>query len=459
MMRTVAAGLLTLTAGLIGVVTPPGAGLVGAAIAVNGSGWAAGGGPAAATGSGFTYQGRLTTAGTPATGNYDFQFRLYDAASGGQQVGNTLTLTGQTVTAGLFTVPLDFGAGAFSGSARWLEIAVQPAGGGGYTTLSPRQALTPAPYALSLAPGAIITGTTVSPILSATNTSGGVGLYGSSAGGNGVEGRAGDNAVAVAGYNSGNGYGVYGESVNNIAVYGNSPAGGVTGNSDANTGVNGTSSSGIGVDGVSSSNFGVRGRTGGAVAAVNGASFGTGPGVAGSGPYGGVFTGTTTAGVYGVAAGASYAGLFQGNLRVVGNLSVTGSKSFVIDDPRDPANASIYYAAIEAPDRLNVTSGTSLLDAQGNATITLPDYFTGITRDYRYQLTAIGTPMPNLYVAQEIQGATFRIAGGQPGAKVSWEVTGVRNDPWAKDHPFQVEVPKPESERGTYLYPEGAPGK
>ena len=83
----------------------------------------------------------------------------------------------------------------------------------------------------------------------------------------------------------------------------------------------------------------------------------------------------------------------------------------------------------------------------------------GITRDYRYQLTAIGAAMPGLHVAQEIQGHEFRIAGGVAGAKVSWEVTGVRDDPWAQDHPFQVEVPKTDAERGTYLYPEGADGK
>jgi len=63
--------------------------------------------------------------------------------------------------------------------------------------------------------------------------------------------------------------------------------------------------------------------------------------------------------------------------------------------------------------------------------------------------------MPNLHIAQEIQGNAFRIAGGVPGKKVSWEVTAVRNDPYVRDHPVQAEVDKPAGERGTYLYPEG----
>ncbi len=77
------------------------------------------------------------------------------------------------------------------------------------------------------------------------------------------------------------------------------------------------------------------------------------------------------------------------------------------------------------------------------------------TGPFRYQLTPIGAPMPNLYIAQEIQGNRFQIAGGVPGQKVSWEVTAVRNDPYLRDHPVQAEVDKPAEECGTYLYPQG----
>ncbi len=98
-------------------------------------------------GTAFTYQGRLTNAGAPAGGSYDFEFRLFDASSGGAQVGPTVPVTGLPVTAGLFTAALDFGS-AFAGNKRWLEIRVKPAGLPGYTLLSPRQELTATPVAL-----------------------------------------------------------------------------------------------------------------------------------------------------------------------------------------------------------------------------------------------------------------------------------------------------------------------
>jgi len=102
-------------------------------------------------GTAFTYQGQLRKDGNPVNGTCDFQFSLWDAATGGAQIGSTQTKTGVNVSNGFFTVQLNFGAGAFQGDARWLQIAVCcPAGSGSYTTLSPRQPLTPAPYALAL---------------------------------------------------------------------------------------------------------------------------------------------------------------------------------------------------------------------------------------------------------------------------------------------------------------------
>ena len=97
----------------------------------------------------FTYQGRLTDGGSPANGAYDLRFILYDAESGGAQVGATVTKDDVPVANGLFTVDLDFGANAFRGDARWMEIAVRPGTSTGtYTVLSPRQPVSPAPYAL-----------------------------------------------------------------------------------------------------------------------------------------------------------------------------------------------------------------------------------------------------------------------------------------------------------------------
>jgi hypothetical protein len=105
----------------------------------------------APVGTAFTYQGQLKQGGLPLTNTADFQFSLWDALTTGTQIGTTQSASGVSIANGLFTVTLDFGAGVFPGDARWLEIAVRsPAGGGSYTTLSPRQELTATPYALGL---------------------------------------------------------------------------------------------------------------------------------------------------------------------------------------------------------------------------------------------------------------------------------------------------------------------
>src|SRR2546421_4850394 len=97
--------------------------------------------------SSFTYQGRLTDGGTAANGNYDLQFGLFDSLSGGAQVGSTQTLNTVAVSNGVFTVSLDFGANAFNGANRFLEISARPAGGS-FTLLTPRQQVTSTPYAI-----------------------------------------------------------------------------------------------------------------------------------------------------------------------------------------------------------------------------------------------------------------------------------------------------------------------
>ena len=100
-------------------------------------------------GTAFTYQGRLSDSGAPATGPYDLEFKLFDAASAGTQIGGTVALGSVPVGNGVFTVLLDFGGGAFTGSARWLQVGVRPgATNGAYSTILPRQALTPTPHAI-----------------------------------------------------------------------------------------------------------------------------------------------------------------------------------------------------------------------------------------------------------------------------------------------------------------------
>lgn len=104
--------------------------------------------PVFAQSTGFTYQSRLTDSNLPANGSYDFQFKLFDSLTGGTQIGSTNSQTNVAVNSGVFAVTLDFGPTAFPGTNRWLEISVRLAGGGQFTTLAPRRAITATPYAL-----------------------------------------------------------------------------------------------------------------------------------------------------------------------------------------------------------------------------------------------------------------------------------------------------------------------
>jgi hypothetical protein len=100
----------------------------------------------------FTYQGKLTDGGSPANGTYDLQFTLFDAMAAGNQIGSTLTQSSVSITNGGFTAQLDFGAGAFPGDDRFLEIGVRPTGSAAaYTVLSPRTQITSTPYAIRAA--------------------------------------------------------------------------------------------------------------------------------------------------------------------------------------------------------------------------------------------------------------------------------------------------------------------
>jgi hypothetical protein len=154
--------------------------------------------------------------------------------------------------------------------------------------------------------------------------------------------------------------------------------------------------------------------------------------------------------------GASSGSMFLdsgGNLNVSGAI-FAGTKDFKIDHPLDPANKYLYHASVESSEMMNIYTGTTLMDLSGSASVSLPDWFEAVNGDFRYQLTAIGAPAPNLHIAREITNNQFVIAGGQPGMKVSWQVTGVRHDAYAKAHPLDVSVDKPEEERGYYIHPE-----
>jgi hypothetical protein len=202
-------------------------------------------------------------------------------------------------------------------------------------------------------------------------------------------------------------------------------------------------------------------------------------GVYGAGVMGGIQKGIGVHGGSGNGVYAEsqtgYAAYLQGKVIIIGPLSKPGG-SFKIDHPLDPANKYLCHSFVESPDMKNVYDGVAVLDDKGEAEIYLPDWFGALNKDFRYQLTAIGAPGPNLYIAEEISAADrmntdynnnnrisnnnnnnknhFKIAGGTSGMKVSWQITGIRKDPWANAHRVQVEEDKPDKERGHYLHPD-----
>jgi hypothetical protein len=147
------------------------------------------------------------------------------------------------------------------------------------------------------------------------------------------------------------------------------------------------------------------------------------------------------------------AGDFYGNVHVRGTQTVT-KMLYRIDHPDDPANRYLSHSAVASSEAKNVYDGIANLDGAGTATVEMPSWFESLNGDFRYQLTSIGGPAPELHVASELIDGRFKIAGGQPNGRVSWLITGVRCDPWAETHPDAVEMDKPENERGSYIYPD-----
>jgi hypothetical protein len=145
----------------------------------------------------------------------------------------------------------------------------------------------------------------------------------------------------------------------------------------------------------------------------------------------------------------------EGNLNVTGTLT-KGAGAFKIDHPQHPASEYLQHSFVESPEMMNVYNGNVTTDANGFATVRLPSYFQALNRNFRYQLTPIGPQSwdARAGVWREIQNNSFVIRTDKPNTKVSWQVTGVRHDPYALAHPIKVIVPKVGKERGTYLHPE-----
>jgi hypothetical protein len=257
---------------------------------------------------------------------------------------------------------------------------------------------------------------------------GGEGDAPSSGGGIGVEGYAGGGAVGslgVVGYGSNGGTGVMG-----VGAEGYDGGGG-------GAGLWGTG--GIGFNGKYYL------PTGGAGVVAYGAGTDGLPESDGDGIYA-----TNPDG--GTASTGGYAGYFSGDINVTGAI-YAGTKDFKIDHPMDPANKYLLHSSVESSEMMNIYTGNATLDGSGEAIVQLPTWFEAVNGDFRYQLTSIGAPGPGLYIAQKISGNRFKIAGGSGGSEVSWQVTAVRHDAYAKAHPLIVEQEKSARERGYYIHP------
>jgi hypothetical protein len=317
----------------------------------------------------------------------------------------------------------------------------------------------------------------------ATNTSNGLAIFGSTSEGEiGILGESIGGLIGVRGQcpRDNFGIGVEGASRVGVGVSGScNPEGstGVEGTSRDGSGVRGISTNGDGVFGKSDNNSGVEGIAKKQGAGVLGASvdgdgvFGIsqfGTGVAGFGTRGlnqGVYGNSSTGGigVFGespeeggtgiVGAGQFRAAFFDGDVHVKGSV-IFGDGGPRIDHPLEPARRYLSHSFVGSPEMKNVYDGVVALDEHGECRVELPKWFEAVNCDFRYQLTSIGEPAPNLHVAREISNNQFNIAGGKSGMKISWQVTGIRKDSWAQAHPLIVEEEKPENERGYYLYPE-----
>jgi hypothetical protein len=142
----------------------------------------------------------------------------------------------------------------------------------------------------------------------------------------------------------------------------------------------------------------------------------------------------------------------SGDLHVAGTLSKAAG-AFKIDHPMDPENKYLVHSFVESPDMMNIYNGNITTDASGKAVVTLPDYFNSLNKEYRYQLTVIGS-FAQAIINKEVSGNTFEIATSLPNVKVSWQVTGIRQDPWANKFRIPNVVEKDAKDKGKYLNPE-----
>src|SRR5262249_35677812 len=109
---------------------------------------------------------------------------------------------------------------------------------------------------------------------------------------------------------------------------------------------------------------------------------------------------------------------------------------------------------VESPDMKNIYDGVVQLDNNGEAVVAMPEWFDALNGDFRYLLTAVGAPMPGLYIAEEIANNRFKISGGMARMRVSWQGTGIRRDAGANKNRMRDKEAKQEKEQAHFLHPE-----
>lgn len=205
----------------------------------------------------------------------------------------------------------------------------------------------------------------------------------------------------------------------------------------------------------SAENTGLFGFGNGSGSSTSVGVFGLGQSQSTSGTSVGVFAnaagGANNYGLFASYSGNGLAGYFNGAVSVNGALSKS-SGTFKIDHPLDPANKYLYHSFVESPDMMNVYNGNITTDGNGVAEVTLPEYFEALNKDFRYQLTVIGT-FAQAIIAEKVQGNKFVIKTSEPNVEVSWQVTGIRQDKYAEAHRVVPEVDKEEELKGYYLHP------
>lgn len=130
---------------------------------------------------------------------------------------------------------------------------------------------------------------------------------------------------------------------------------------------------------------------------------------------------------------------------------VAGVKLFEIDHPLDPDNKTLRHACIESDQMVTLYRGNVTLGEDGRGTVTMPGWFAALNTDCSYVLTPVGAWAP-VFIEAEMKDGVFVVAGGRPGMKVSWQVSAVRQDEFARNAPLEVEREKSPEQRGKRLY-------